>query len=161
MVSQGYEPLVGGRQSRRELPLECVEALLRLLSIPLKSLGLGVLSLAEYVDLLHFLPWESQKQVGVRAVVVSCGCERFSVRDGLADGDALIVAGWECAGCARGGGWAKEKRIELFFCVCGCQFRLVFRPVFFFLSPQGTQTVANSPATSAPHDTAHDGEKSL
>ncbi|CAM9375799.1 unnamed protein product, partial [Scytosiphon promiscuus] len=65
MVSQGYEPLVGGRQSRRELPLECVEALLRLLSIPLKSLGLGVLSLAEYVDLLHFLPWESQKQVSL------------------------------------------------------------------------------------------------
>ncbi|CAN0154646.1 unnamed protein product, partial [Hapterophycus canaliculatus] len=63
MVSQGYEPLVGGRQSRRELPLECVEALLRLLSTPLKSLGLGVLSLAEYVDLLHFLPWEPQKQV--------------------------------------------------------------------------------------------------
>lgn len=51
------------RQGGRELPLECVEALLSLLSIPLRSLGLGVLSLAEYVDLLAFLPWESQKQV--------------------------------------------------------------------------------------------------
>lgn len=60
MVGRGYEPL---RQGGRELPLECVEALLRLLSIPLRSLGLGVLSLAEYTDLLAFLPWESQKQV--------------------------------------------------------------------------------------------------
>ncbi|CAM9459399.1 unnamed protein product [Laminaria digitata] len=63
MFNRGYEPLVGGRQTGRELPSECVEALLRLLSIPLRSLGLEVLSLAEYVDLLHFLPWESQKQV--------------------------------------------------------------------------------------------------
>lgn len=63
MFNRGYEPLVGGRQTGRELPSGCVEALLRLLSIPLRSLGLGVLSLAEYVDLLHFLPWESQKQV--------------------------------------------------------------------------------------------------
>lgn len=67
LVSRGFEPLAGGRQGRRELPLECVEALLRLLSIPLRSLGLAVLSLAEYVDLLHFLPWESQKQVGALA----------------------------------------------------------------------------------------------
>ncbi|CAM9305470.1 unnamed protein product [Ectocarpus sp. 13 AM-2016] len=65
MVSRGFEPLTGGRPARRDLPLECIEALLRLLSIPLKSLGLGVLSLAEYVDLLHFLPWESQKQVSL------------------------------------------------------------------------------------------------
>ncbi|CAB1113798.1 unnamed protein product [Ectocarpus sp. CCAP 1310/34] len=65
MVSRGFEPLTGGRPARRELPLECIEALLRLLSIPLKSLGLGVLSLAEYIDLLHFLPWESQKQVSL------------------------------------------------------------------------------------------------
>ena len=67
MFSRGYEPLVGGRQAGRELPSECVDALLRLLSIPLRSLGLGVLGLAEYIDLLHFLPWESQKQV------CSCG----------------------------------------------------------------------------------------
>lgn len=66
MVSRGFEPLTGGRPARRDLPLECIEALLRLLSIPLKSLGLGVLSLAEYIDLLHFLPWESQKQVKLR-----------------------------------------------------------------------------------------------
>ncbi|CAM9899767.1 unnamed protein product [Ectocarpus sp. 6 AP-2014] len=65
MVSRGFEPLTGGRPARRDLPLECIEALLRLLSIPLKSLGLGVLSLAEYIDLLHFLPWESQKQVSL------------------------------------------------------------------------------------------------
>lgn len=47
--------------------MDCIEALLRLLSIPLRSLGLAVLSLAEYVDLLHFLPWESQKQVGLQS----------------------------------------------------------------------------------------------
>lgn len=61
LVSKGYEP---ARRGGRELPLECVDSLLQLLSIPLRSLGLGVLSLAEYMDLLVFLPWESQKQVG-------------------------------------------------------------------------------------------------
>lgn len=61
LVNRGYEPV---RQGEKELSLECVDALLRLLSIPLRSLGLGVLSLAEYMDLLMFLPWESQKQVG-------------------------------------------------------------------------------------------------
>lgn len=63
-MSRGFEPLSRNRsKGGKELPFECVEALLRLLSIPLRSMGLGVLSLTEYVDLMYFLPWESQKRV--------------------------------------------------------------------------------------------------
>lgn len=151
MVSQGYEPLVGGRQSRRELPLECVEALLRLLSIPLKSLGLGVLSLAEYVDLLHFLPWESQKQVGMYVCGVRCCLVRASVSgvrnaDWVSKGDALLVAGWRHVGC----GWVDGQERNEAVCVSrllllSFHVQVVAVACSFLMSPQCTEPANDAP----------------
>ncbi|CAN0374068.1 unnamed protein product, partial [Discosporangium mesarthrocarpum] len=58
----GPDPQLGGGRGQ-VLPEDCVEPVERLLTIPLRTLGLRVLELTEYVDLMSFLPWWSQKQV--------------------------------------------------------------------------------------------------